>query len=67
MRLNSHEGEVSMHLDTHGLIAWVPAGVQVPAAVVAEALEGFFESQGAMSLDGWTWEQGEQAQELRFS
>jgi hypothetical protein len=66
-RLNSHEGEVSMHLDTHGLIAWVPAGVQVPAAVVAEALEGFFESQGAMSLDGWTWEQGEQAQELRFS
>jgi hypothetical protein len=66
-RLPRQEGEVSIPLDTHGLLAWVPVGVIVPAAVVAESLDGFFEFQGAISLDGWEWEAGELAQELRFS
>ena len=66
-RLSNHPGEVSMPLDMQGLIAWVPAEVKVPAAVATEALEGFFEFQDAVSLDGWTWERGEQAQELRFA
>lgn len=66
-RVPGQEGEVSIPLSAHGLIAWVPAGVKVPAAVLAEALIGFFESQGAMSLDGWVWKTGGQAQDLRVS
>ncbi|MET4096740.1 hypothetical protein ABIB51_003694 [Arthrobacter sp. UYCu712] len=66
-RFPHEDEEVSIALDAHGLRAWVPLGVMVPTNVAAEALEGFFETQGALSLDGWNWESGAQAQELRFS
>lgn len=66
-RFPHEDEEVSIALDAHGLRAWVPLGVKVPINVAAEALEGFFETQGALSLDGWAWESGAQAQELRFS
>jgi hypothetical protein len=66
-RFPHEDEEVSIALDAHGLRAWVPLGVMVPTNVAAEALEGFFETQGALSLDGWAWESGAQAQELRFS
>lgn len=65
-RLPHEEEEVSIALDPHGLRAWMPLGVKVPIDVAAKALEGFFETQGAISLDGWAWENGTRAQELRF-
>ncbi|WP_326962186.1 MULTISPECIES: hypothetical protein [unclassified Arthrobacter] len=65
-RFPHEDEEVSIALDAHGLRAWVPLGVMVPTNVAAGALEAFFETQGALSLDGWAWESGAQAQELRF-
>ncbi|MET0978922.1 MAG: hypothetical protein ABWX63_08905 [Paeniglutamicibacter terrestris] len=65
-RFPHEDEEDSIALDGHGLRAWVPLGVMVPTNVATEALEGFFETQGALSLDGWGWESGAQAQELRF-
>lgn len=49
------------------LRAWVRLAVVVPINVAANALEGFFETQRAMTLDGWAGEGGAHAQELRFS
>ena len=65
-RVPHQNDEVSISLDRHGLIGWVPRGVRVPAKVAEQALDGFFETQGAMDLTGWVWEDGAQAQELRF-
>ncbi|WP_146067415.1 hypothetical protein [Arthrobacter sp. SX1312] len=59
--------EVSIRLDTHGLTGRVPQGVKVPTEVAEQALNGFFETQGAKDLTGWAWESGAQAQDLRFS
>lgn len=58
--------EIAIPLNRHGLTGWVPRGVIVPADVAEQALNGFFEIQGARDLIGWAWEDGEQAQELRF-
>jgi hypothetical protein len=66
-RVPHQNDEVSISLDTHGLIGWVPLGVKVPADVAEQALSGFFETQGAENLPGWAWEYGAQAQDLRFS
>lgn len=66
-RVPHQNDEVSISLDTHGLIGWVPLGVKVPANVADQALNGFFETQGAENLPGWAWEYGAQAQDLRFS
>lgn len=59
--------EIPIALDTHGLMGWVPQGVRVPTEVALQALDGFFETQGAKNLTGWVWEGGAEAQELRFS
>jgi hypothetical protein len=66
-RFPREDDEVSIALDAQGLRAWVPLGVRAPINVAAEALEEFLETQGALSLDGWAWESGAQAQELRFA
>lgn|GEM_PF-5220565 len=58
--------EVSLTLDEHGLVGRVPRSVKVPTSVAEQALDGFFETQGAKPLAGWDWEGGAQAQELRF-
>ena len=65
--LPHQDDEVSIAVDTHGLTAWVPQGVQIPTEVAEQALHGFFETQGAKDLTGWAWERGAQAQELRFT
>lgn len=65
-RVPRQDDEVAIPLDSHGLMAWVPRGVKVPAIVAEQALDAFFESQGAGELTGWTWQGGERTQELRF-
>lgn len=65
-RVPHQNKEVSIPLDTRGLTGWVPVGVKVPAQVAEQALDGFFETQGAMDLPGWAWEYGAQAEDLRF-
>lgn len=65
-RVPHQNEEVSIPLDTRGLTGWVPLGVKVPAQVAVQALDGFFETQGAMDLPGWAWEYGAQAEDLRF-
>ncbi len=65
-RVPHQDGEVSVTLDGHGLVGWVPRSVKVPTSVAEQALDGFFETQGAKPLAGWDWEGGAHAQELRF-
>lgn len=62
-RVPHQDGEVSVALDGHGLVGWVPSSVKVPTSVAEQALDGFFETQGAKPLAGWDWEGGAQAQE----
>lgn len=65
-RVPHQNGEIPVALDKQGLVGWVPRSVNVPTSVAEQALDGFFEAQGAKALAGWEWEGGPQAQELRF-